>query len=237
MINLSSGNHLVDGPTNRQTDMCRVRQNLKNLSVIRTDRLEIFVSPNQFLSVPLNYNSKTLQKRFQGSMAKTDGQTDGGDNHNEPVNSQLTLPTKHKLYVSGCGTIYTNCIRNNKTLRGPGVCNVNMDEADAYSHAACLTQEAPPGFVMRPCMVEIDRIVIRDFECLTERGFMWVGVWVQCIVVCQIVARTDGQTDCGDNHNEPVNSQLTLPTKHKLYVSGCGTIYTNCIRNNKRFRV
>ncbi|KAH3715996.1 hypothetical protein DPMN_058712, partial [Dreissena polymorpha] len=32
--------------------------------------------------------------------ARTDGQTDGGDNHNEPVNSQLTLPTKHKLYVS-----------------------------------------------------------------------------------------------------------------------------------------
>ncbi|KAH3709983.1 hypothetical protein DPMN_069449 [Dreissena polymorpha] len=126
---------------------------------------------------------------------------------------------------------------NTNRIRGPGVCNVNMDEADAYSHAACLTQEAPPGFVMRPCMVEIDRIVIRDFECLTERGFMWVGVWVQCIVVCQIVARTDGQTDCGDNHNEPVNSQLTLPTKHKLYVSGCGTIYTNCIRNNKRFRV
>ncbi|KAH3705170.1 hypothetical protein DPMN_080236 [Dreissena polymorpha] len=54
---------------------------------------------------------------FQGSMARTDGQTDGGDNHNEPVNSQLTLPTKHKLYVSGCGTIYTNCIRNYKTLR------------------------------------------------------------------------------------------------------------------------
>ncbi|KAH3814912.1 hypothetical protein DPMN_143429 [Dreissena polymorpha] len=113
-------------------------------------------------------------------------------------------------------------------------------EADAYSHAACLTQEAPPGFVMRPCMVEIDRIVIRDFECLTERGFMWVGVWVQCIVVCQFqgsMARTDGQTDCGDNHNEPVNSQLTLPTKHKLYVSGCGTIFTNCIRNNKTLRV
>ncbi|KAH3839347.1 hypothetical protein DPMN_112776 [Dreissena polymorpha] len=102
-------------------------------------------------------------------VGRTDGQTDGGDNHNEPVNSQLTLPTKHKLYVSGCGTIYTNCIRNNKTLR--------------------------------------------------------------------IVAKTDGQTDGGDNHNEPVNSQLTLPTKHKLYVSGCGTIYTNCIRNNKTLRV
>ncbi|KAH3814424.1 hypothetical protein DPMN_142922 [Dreissena polymorpha] len=51
---------------------------------------------------------------FQGSSVYG---TDGGDNHNEPVNSQLTLPTKHKLYVSGCGTIYTNCIRNNKTLR------------------------------------------------------------------------------------------------------------------------
>ncbi|KAH3799086.1 hypothetical protein DPMN_152689 [Dreissena polymorpha] len=63
-----------------------------------------------------------------------------------------------------------------------------------------------PGLVMRPCMVEID------------------------------LARTDGQTDGGDNHNEPVNSQLTLPTKHKLYVSGCGTIYTNCIRNYKTLR-
>ncbi|KAH3859645.1 hypothetical protein DPMN_102464 [Dreissena polymorpha] len=52
-----------------------------------------------------------------------------------------------------------------------------------------------------------------------------------------MVARTDGQTDVGDNHNEPVNSQLTLPTKHKLYVSGCGTIYTNCIRNYKTLRV
>ncbi|KAH3720971.1 hypothetical protein DPMN_063883 [Dreissena polymorpha] len=108
-----------------------------------------------------------------------------------------------------------------------------------------------PGLVMRPCMVEIDRIVIRDFE------FMWVGGNLKdelskiiikknwggdsgCIVVCQFqgsMARTDGQTDGGDNHNEPVNSQLTLPTKHKLYVSGCGTIYTNCIRNNMTLRV
>ncbi|KAH3738237.1 hypothetical protein DPMN_044867 [Dreissena polymorpha] len=57
------------------------------------------------------------KRKFQGSMARTDGQTDGGDNRNKPVNSQLTLPTKHKLYVSGRGNIYTNCIRNNKTLR------------------------------------------------------------------------------------------------------------------------
>ncbi|KAH3704996.1 hypothetical protein DPMN_080058 [Dreissena polymorpha] len=104
-----------------------------------------------------------------------------------------------------------------------------------------MVRQRPTRLVMRPCMVEIDRIVIRDFECLTESGgFMWFGVWVQCIVVCQFqgsMARTDGQTDGGDNHNEPVNSQLTLPTKHKLYVSGCGTIYTNCIRNNKTLRV
>ncbi|KAH3839346.1 hypothetical protein DPMN_112775 [Dreissena polymorpha] len=106
-----------------------------------------------------------------------------------------------------------------------------------------------PGLVMRPCMVEIDHIVIRDFECLT--------VWVYFVLYKNgnitsaelrvisgknapfqgSMARTDGQTDGGDNHNEPVNSQLTLSTKHKLYVSGCGTIYTNCIRNNKTLRV
>ncbi|KAH3825523.1 hypothetical protein DPMN_127400 [Dreissena polymorpha] len=116
-------------------------------------------------------------------------------------------------------------------------------EADAYSHAACLTQGAPQGLVMRPCMVEIDRIVIRDFECLTgycKPSWRAGGLCGLCIVVCQFqgsMARTDGQTDGGDNHNEPVNSQLTLPTKHKLYVSVCGTIYTNCIRNNKTLRV
>ncbi|KAH3689588.1 hypothetical protein DPMN_175416 [Dreissena polymorpha] len=72
------------------------------------------------VEIDRNYCLKRFRpswRQFQGSMARTDGQTDGGDNHNEPVNSQLTLPTKHKLYVSGCGTIYTNCIRNYKTLR------------------------------------------------------------------------------------------------------------------------
>ncbi|KAH3729097.1 hypothetical protein DPMN_055060 [Dreissena polymorpha] len=63
----------------------------------------------------INKTALPLTAMFQGSRAY-DGQTDGGDNHNKPVNSQLTLPTKHKLYVSGCGTINTNCIRNNKTL-------------------------------------------------------------------------------------------------------------------------
>ncbi|KAH3824814.1 hypothetical protein DPMN_126667 [Dreissena polymorpha] len=110
-------------------------------------------------------------------------------------------------------------------------------EADAYSHAACLTQGAPQGLVMRPCMVEIDRIVIRDFECLTGYCKPSWRAGGLCGLFQGSMARTDGQTDGGDNHNEPVNSQLTLPTKHKLYVSGCGTIYTNCIRNNKTLRV
>ncbi|KAH3878786.1 hypothetical protein DPMN_002685 [Dreissena polymorpha] len=113
-------------------------------------------------------------------------------------------------------------------------------EADAYSHAACLTQGAPQGLVMRPCMVEIDRIVIRDFECLTgycKPSWRAGGLCGLCIVVCQFQGSSAYGTDGGDNHNEPVNSQLTLPTKHKLYVSGCGAIYTNCIRNNKTLRV
>ncbi|KAH3741199.1 hypothetical protein DPMN_047919 [Dreissena polymorpha] len=87
-----------------------------------------------------------------------------------------------------------------------------------------------PGLIMRPCMVEIDR----NYSIMETGGLCGL-----CIVVCQFqgsMARTDGQTDGGDNHNEPVNSQLTLPTKHKLYVSGCGTIYTNCIRNYKTLR-
>ncbi|KAH3893401.1 hypothetical protein DPMN_017548 [Dreissena polymorpha] len=79
--------------------------------------------------------------------------------------------------------------------------------------------ERPTRLVMRPCMVEIDRIVIRDFECLTgycKPSWRAGGLCgLVCIVVCQFqgsMARTDGQTDGGDNHNEPVNSQLTLPT-------------------------
>ncbi|KAH3870846.1 hypothetical protein DPMN_034037 [Dreissena polymorpha] len=36
-------------------------------------------------------------------------------------------------------------------------------QADAYPHAACLTKGAP-GLVMGPCIVEIDRIVIRDVQ-------------------------------------------------------------------------
>ncbi|KAH3816939.1 hypothetical protein DPMN_118464 [Dreissena polymorpha] len=107
-----------------------------------------------------------------------------------------------------------------------------------------MVRQRPTRLVMRPCMVEIDRIVIRDFECLTgycKPSWRAGGLCgLVCIVVCQFqgsMARTDGQTDGGDNHNEPVNSQLTLPTKHKLYVSGCGTIYTNCIKNNKTLRV
>ncbi|KAH3738069.1 hypothetical protein DPMN_044677 [Dreissena polymorpha] len=98
--------------------------------------------------------------------------------------------------------------------------------------------QRPTRLVMRPCMVEIDRIVIRDFECLT--GYCkpsWRAGGLCGLVFQGSMARTDGQTDVGDNHNEPVNSQLTLPTKHKLYVSGCGTIYTNCIRNYKTLRV
>jgi len=31
------------------------------------------------------------------------------------------------------------------------------------------------------------------------------------------------------NKDKPVKSQLPLPTKHELYVSGCGTIDTNCM--------
>ncbi|KAH3770037.1 hypothetical protein DPMN_171316 [Dreissena polymorpha] len=103
-----------------------------------------------------------------------------------------------------------------------------------------MVRQRPTRLVMRPCMVEIDRIVIRDFECLTgycKPSWRAGGLCGLCIVVCQIKARTDRQTDGGDNHNEPVNSQLTLPTKHKLYVSVCGTIYTNCIRNKKTLRV
>ncbi|KAH3818279.1 hypothetical protein DPMN_119882 [Dreissena polymorpha] len=30
------------------------------------------------------------------------------------------------------------------------------------------------------------------------------------------------------NKYKPVKCQLPLPTKHELYVSGCGTIHTNC---------
>ncbi|KAH3797816.1 hypothetical protein DPMN_151404 [Dreissena polymorpha] len=95
-----------------------------------------------------------------------------------------------------------------------------------------------PGLVMRPCMVEIDRnYCLKRFRPSWRRvvnfgcSALWYGQFQGSM------ARTDGQTDGGDNHNEPVNSQLTLPTKHKLYVSGCGTIYTNCIRNYKTLRV
>ncbi|KAH3844713.1 hypothetical protein DPMN_086974 [Dreissena polymorpha] len=41
-----------------------------------------------------------------------------------------------------------------------------------------------PGLVMGPCIVEIDRIVIRDFQGSSA-------------------CSTDGQTDGGDNHNIP----------------------------------
>ncbi|KAH3888972.1 hypothetical protein DPMN_013017 [Dreissena polymorpha] len=50
--------------------------------------------------------------------------------------------------------------RNNKTRN-------DAAEADAYPHAACLTQGAP-GLVMGPCIVEIDRIVIRDVQYQLE---------------------------------------------------------------------
>ncbi|KAH3881218.1 hypothetical protein DPMN_005141 [Dreissena polymorpha] len=100
-----------------------------------------------------------------------------------------------------------------------------------------MVRQRPTRLVMRPCMVEIDRIVIRDFECLTGYCKPSWRAGGLCGLFQGSMARTDGQTDGGDNHNEPVNSQLTLPTKHKLYVSVCGTIYTNCIRNNKTLRV
>ncbi|KAH3814416.1 hypothetical protein DPMN_142914 [Dreissena polymorpha] len=139
--------------------------------------------------------------------------------------------------------------------------------AHAYLRKVQYQFEVNRWLVMGPCIVEIYRIVIlevwyqfEDNQCRNEKIIKIVArtdgrrrypqydqyphafqkIDRICIVVCQFqgsMARTDGQTDGGDNHNEPVNSQLTLPTKHKLYVSGCGTIYTNCIRNNKTLRV
>ncbi|KAH3755498.1 hypothetical protein DPMN_190194 [Dreissena polymorpha] len=38
-------------------------------------------------------------------------------NKDKPVKCQLLLPTKHKLYVSGRGTIHTNCTGNCMTAR------------------------------------------------------------------------------------------------------------------------
>ncbi|KAH3876197.1 hypothetical protein DPMN_000033 [Dreissena polymorpha] len=38
-------------------------------------------------------------------------------NKDKPVKGQLLLPTKHKLYVSGRGTIHTNCTGNCLTAR------------------------------------------------------------------------------------------------------------------------
>ncbi|KAH3885745.1 hypothetical protein DPMN_009742 [Dreissena polymorpha] len=54
-----------------------------------------------------------------------------------------------------------------------------------------------------------------------------------CSTICRFTSSKSTQRDCinGRNKGKPVQSKLTLPTKHKLYVSGRSTINTFCIRN------
>ncbi|KAH3769907.1 hypothetical protein DPMN_171188 [Dreissena polymorpha] len=95
-------------------------------------------------------------------------------NKDKPVQCQLPLTTKHKLYVSGRGTIDTNCMGNCKTER-------LRNEVPSYQ-LSCTA-----------CMLR--------------------------------------------NKDKPVQCQLPLTTKHKLYVSGRGTIDTNCMGNCTTARV
>ncbi|KAH3771002.1 hypothetical protein DPMN_172302 [Dreissena polymorpha] len=114
-------------------------------------------------------------------------------NKDKPVKCQLLLPTKRELYVSGRGTIHTNCTGN--CMAGKGLSDHKPDydsflkEVSTSRRILNTTHIIDPSYQLR-CTAYMLR-----------------------------------------NKDKPVKCQLLLPTKRELYVSGRGTIHTNCTGN------
>ncbi|KAH3728227.1 hypothetical protein DPMN_054178 [Dreissena polymorpha] len=124
-------------------------------------------------------------------------------NKDNPVKCQLQLPTKHELYMSGRGTINTNCEENYMTAR---------------------KGSSDQGSVLKG---------------VSSTSF---GDTASCrILNTTNINDSSNQLSCTAymlrNKDNPVKCQLQLPTKHELYMSGRGTINTNCEENYMTARV
>ncbi|KAH3893934.1 hypothetical protein DPMN_018086, partial [Dreissena polymorpha] len=120
-------------------------------------------------------------------------------NKDKPVKCQLLLPTKHELYVSGRGTIHTNCTGN------------------------CMTARINAGFLKEVSSTSSGDTASR--RILNTTNIIDPSYQLRCTAYML------------RNKDKPVKCQLLLPTKHKLYVSGRGTIHTNCTGNCMTARV
>ncbi|KAH3754746.1 hypothetical protein DPMN_189427 [Dreissena polymorpha] len=113
-------------------------------------------------------------------------------NKDKPVKCQLPLPAKHELYVSGHGTIDSNCTENCTTAR----LSNQKGSSDQSSRRILNTTN-----------------IIDPSNQLSCTAYML------------------------RNKDKPVKCQLPLPAKHELYVSGRGTLDSNCTENCTTARV
>ncbi|KAH3700077.1 hypothetical protein DPMN_075045 [Dreissena polymorpha] len=153
-------------------------------------------------------------------------------NKDNPVKCQLQLPTKHELYMSGRGTINTNCEENYMTARkGSSDQGTNQLSCTAYM----LRNKDNPV----KCQLQLPT---KHELYMSGRGTINTN--------CEenYMTARKGSSDQGTNQlsctaymlrnkDNPVKCQLQLPTKHELYMSGRGTINTNCEENYMTARV
>ncbi|KAH3890153.1 hypothetical protein DPMN_014225 [Dreissena polymorpha] len=201
-------------------------------------------------------------------------------NKDKPVKCQLLLPTKRELYVSGRGTIHTNCTGNCKAARiNAGFLKEvsSTSSGDTASRRILNTTHIiDPSYQLR-CTAYMLRNKDKPVKCQlllpTKRELYVSGrgtIHTNCTGNCKAARINAGflkevsSTSSGDtasrrilntthiidpsyqlrctaymlrNKDKPVKCQLLLPTKRELYVSGRGTIHTNCTGNCKAARV
>ncbi|KAH3822965.1 hypothetical protein DPMN_124759, partial [Dreissena polymorpha] len=187
-------------------------------------------------------------------------------NKDKPVKCQLLPPTKHKLYVSGRGTIHTNCTGNCMTAR------INagfLKEVPTSRRILNTTNIIDPSYQLR-CTAYMLRNKDKPVKCqllpptkhklyVSGRGTIHTNCTGNCMTArinagflkeVPTSRRILNTTNIIDpsyqlrctaymlrNKDKPVKCQLLPPTKHKLYVSGRGTIHTNCTGNCMTARV
>ncbi|KAH3859902.1 hypothetical protein DPMN_102723 [Dreissena polymorpha] len=131
-------------------------------------------------------------------------------NKDKPAKCQLLLPTKRELYVSGRGTIHTNCTR--ELHGGKGLI------ADIP-----LPEKINAGFLKEVSSTSSGDTASR--RILNTTHIIDPSYQLRCTAYML------------RNKDKPAKCQLLLPTKRELYVSGRGTIHTNCTRNCMAARV
>ncbi|KAH3754747.1 hypothetical protein DPMN_189428 [Dreissena polymorpha] len=144
-------------------------------------------------------------------------------NKDKPVKCQLPLPAKHELYVSGRGTIDSNCTENCTTARGA---QINVGFLKGVSSTS--SRDTAPRRILNTTNI-IDPCFLNGASTSSR------------ILNTTNIIDPSNQLSCTAymlrNKDKPVKCQLPLPAKHELYVSGRGTIDSNCTENCTTARV